>query len=108
MSNPIVALPVVSDTPSQVVGEVHRSVNNLMFVLANIAAQVTATTITATEGWVALSLTLAAGVDGTVASINGGANTYTGTGLQLVAVQTLPKLPREPKRNTRVVNPGDA
>lgn len=107
MSNPIVALPVVSDTPSQLVGEMRRTQANLMLVLANIAAQVTAATMTATEGWVALSTTLAAGVDNSVTGINGGSNNYTGTGLQVVAVQSLPKLPREPKRGTRVVNPGD-
>jgi hypothetical protein len=89
---------IVEDSNSELVAEIRRSHNELLWVLQNISTQVDAATITSTEGWVALGLTLAGGVDATVASINGGANTYTGTGVELASIKVSPRRPRQPKR----------
>ncbi len=94
---------IVEDTNSELIAELRRSHNALLWVLSNICAQVDAATITATEGFVALGLTLSTGTDSTVATINGGANTYTGTGIELAGIKVSPKRPRQPKRAPLVV-----
>jgi len=103
----IVALPVVSDTPSNLVSEEKRQWNNLLFVLNNICTQVVAGSITAAEGWSVLGSALSAGKDSDITGVNGGADNYTGTGLELLALQALPKISREVHRNTKVVAPAD-
>src|SRR5687768_16705393 len=81
--------------------EVRRQFNNLLLVLQNISEQVDAATITSTEGFVALGLTISTGVDSTVAAINGGANTYTGTGLEVLGVKAVNPVPaRGPRLGT--------
>ncbi len=89
---------ITEDTNSELVAELRRSHNALLWVLQNICTQVDAATITATEGFVALGLTLSTGTDSTVASINGGANTYAGTGVELAGIKVSPRRPRQPKR----------
>jgi hypothetical protein len=103
----MLALPVVNDTPSEVVTELRREMNNLLFILSNIGAQVDAATITATEGWVALTLALESGTDSDVTGINGGANNYTGTALEIECLKVLPSRPRGPHRDRQVVTSSD-
>lgn len=103
----MLALPVVNDIPSEVVIEIRRSYNNLLFILANIGTQVAAATITATEGFVALNTAFTNGTDNDIALINGGSNNYTGTGLDIEAVKVLPSRPRGPHRNRKVVTSSD-
>lgn len=92
----------VQATGNAEVFEVRRQLNNLLLILENISGQVDAATITATEGFVALGLTIAAGLDSTVATINGGANTYTGTGLELVGVKAVNPVPARGPRQPLV------
>lgn len=91
-----------------VVDELRRQHNHLLLVLQNISEQVDAATITATEGFVALGLTISTGLDSSVATINGGANTYTGTGLEVLGIKVEPRQPRFPTRgNTTMVKTDD-
>jgi hypothetical protein len=88
---------VVADQNSAELDQLRRAVNGLLVVLENISTQVDAATITATEGFVALGLTINTGLDSTVATINGGANTYTGTGIALEGLIPTPKHPKRPQ-----------
>lgn len=92
----------VEDTPSETVAELRRSYNSLLLILENISEQVDAATITATEGFVALGLAISNGVDDDVTGINGGANDYTGTGLELLGVVPTVRRPVPRKRSTSV------
>lgn len=88
------------DTASETVAQLRRNFNALLAVLENISEQVDAATITATEGFVALGLTIASGVDSSVTAINGGANAYVGTNLELLGVVPTVKRPAPPRRST--------
>lgn len=93
---------VMADAASAEVTELRRSFNTLLLVLENISEQVDAATITATEGFVALGLAISTGTDSDVTGINGGANNYTGTGLEVSGVKvTNPVAPKRlPDRGT--------
>lgn len=91
------ARPVVSDQHSAEVDEMRRSLHALLLVLQNVAFEVDAGNITADEAFTALLTTLSTAVDSDIATIDGGGNTYTGTGLTVAGVKPTPLHPRRPR-----------
>lgn len=94
----------IEDTASETVAELRRSHNALLLILENISEQVDAATITATEGFVALGLAINNGIDASVTGINGGANNYTGTRLEMLGVVPSVRRPARPVRATGPAN----
>jgi len=92
----------VQATGNAEVFEVRRQFNNLLLILENISEQVDAATITSTEGFVALGLAIDTGLDSSVTGINGGANNYSGTGLELVGVKAVNPVPQRGPRSPLV------
>lgn len=97
----IKARKIVNDQPvGGQVDLIRQGFNTLLIVLDNIATQVSAGTITATEGQTVLKTTLQAGVDSSITGVGGGGNNYTGTGLPLIGVLAKPKGRRAPRNST--------
>ena len=98
---------VVADQNSAELDQLRRSFNSLMVVLENCASEVDAGNITADEAFTALATTLSTGTDATIASIDGGANTYTGTARELLGVKPTPLHPRQVRGETRDMTADD-
>lgn len=85
---------VIADQSSEEFDQLRRSVNTILVVLQNVAAEVDAGNITADEAFTALYSTLSTGLDSTIANIDSGANTYTGLGVTIEGLIPSPKHPR--------------
>lgn len=90
---------VISDQNSAEFDELRRSYNSLLLILENICAEVTATTLTAAQGFEALDAALSTGVDS-----SGTPSPHVGTGRQLVGLKGSPVRPlRKAEDATKLV-----
>lgn len=98
---------VVADQNSAELDQIRRGLNALMVVLENVASEVDAGNITADEAFTALLTTLSTGLDSTIASIDGGANTYTGTEREVVGCRPTPLHPKQVRGSLRSMSKDD-
>lgn len=98
---------VVADQNSAELDQIRRGLNSLMVVLENLASEVDAGNITADEAFTALYTTMSTGSDGTIASIDGGANTYTGTGREVAGTRPTPLHPKQVRGTLRDMGTSD-
>lgn len=87
---------VVGDQNSAELDALKRSFNSLLVVLERVCAEVEATTLTPTQGFVALNAALRTGRD---ASAPSGAAAHVGTGRLVSGVKSTPQIPQRAEEN---------